>query len=118
MSFHRMLVALFLGLLASGSLKSAHACADELDGLVGYTIMAATQVDGDFEGCDFDRVIRLTNGSRYRCSGYSYTYAFMPDAIVFAKPVTIQGKDIGDIRILIDDEIYDMHPVIRQGTGK
>jgi len=83
-------------------------CSSELTNLEGYTIIAATQVEGDFEGCDFDKVIRFTDGKRLRCSSYSYTYAYMPDAIIFGKRSTVQGKSFLSIKVLIEDEVFDM----------
>ncbi|WP_139260704.1 hypothetical protein [Duganella sacchari] len=77
----------------------------------GYTIVAVTSVDGEFQGCDFGRVIKLLNGMSYKCSSYSYTYAYSPDAIVFAKANAYQGKSLATIKLLIEGEIFDMEPV-------
>jgi len=52
--------------------RSAFADCDAEE-LVGYTILARTSVNGDFEGCDFDRVIRYANGMKTTRAGYSYT---------------------------------------------
>jgi hypothetical protein len=87
-------------------------CSSELTNLEGYTIVAATQVDGEFEGCDFDKVIRFTDGKRLRCSSYSYAYAYMPDAIIFGKRSTVPGKSFLSIKVLIEDEVFDMVPII------
>jgi hypothetical protein len=87
------------------------ACTDELDEVVGYTVIASTQVDGEFEGCDFDKTIRLNNGARFRCAEYKYSYAYMPAVIVFAKQMTLRGKSFVDVKLLIDDEFYEMYPV-------
>ena len=87
-------------------------CSSELMNLEGYTIIAATQVDGEFEGCDFDKTIRFTDGKRLRCSSYSYTYAYMPDAIIFGKRSTFKGKSFLSIKVLIEDEVFDMAPIV------
>lgn len=98
-------------LLVSGP---AHAdrCTRPLSRLQGYTIIAVTQVDGEFQGCDFDRVIRFLDGRALRCSSYSYTYAYMPDAVIFAKQVSYQGKSFATIKVLIEGEVFDMEPVL------
>jgi hypothetical protein len=78
----------------------------------GYTIISVTQVSGEFEGCDFDRVIRFVDGMALRCSSYSYTYSYMPDAVIFGKEATLQGRSFVLIKVLIEDEIFDMEPII------
>ena len=67
----------------------------------GYGVVEETTVDGEFEGCDFDKRIPLTNGLSFVCSGYSYSYSYMPEVLIL-KHVTS-----GDIKVLIDDEEYD-----------
>lgn len=42
-----------------------------------------TQVDGEFEGCDFDKRINFTNGLVFVCSNYYYFYSFMPRVKIF-----------------------------------
>ena len=56
-----------------------------------------TRVDGDFEGCDFDKKINLQNGLIFVCSDYGYSYAYNPKVtIVFLDKnlpvVYIKGK--------------------------
>jgi hypothetical protein len=86
-------------------------CPSELQGLEGWTIASATSVVGEFEGCDLDRVIRFSNGSRFRCATYSYTYSYSPDAIIFTKRVSYKGNNYALIKVLIEDELYDMSPI-------
>lgn len=78
--------------------------ADELQPLLGYTMIAFTNVDGDFEGADFDKTVELSNGMRFRFLEYSYTYAYMPSAAVFAQ--TVGSRVL--YKLVIDDEIYDV----------
>jgi hypothetical protein len=106
----RLIMAGFVMLFIATT--AAADCSSELMKLEGYTIIAATQVDGQFEGCDFDKVIRFTDGKRLRCSSYSYTYAYMPDAIIFGKRSTFQGKSLLSIKVLIEDEVFDMAPIV------
>lgn len=82
---------------------SITAAASELEDRAreGYAVAEQTQVDGDFEGCDFDKHIPLTNGLVFVCSGYSYSYSYMPDVLI------LKNISSGDIKVLIDDEEYD-----------
>lgn len=104
-----------LGVLAilvlSAAPASADRCARALRRLEGWTILSVTSVDGEFKGCDFDRVVRFTDGSAYRCSTYSYTYSYSPDAIIFGKTMSYQGGTYATIKVLIEGEIYDMSPI-------
>src|SRR5262245_42296108 len=75
----------------------------ELEELVGWTIVASSQVDGSFEGCDFDKKIRLANGMVLTCRTYSYSYSYRPKVIIFAQSVTHQGKNFSMIKALIND---------------
>jgi hypothetical protein len=36
----------------------------------------------------------------------------MPDAIIFGKRSTVQGKSFLSIKVLIEDEVFDMAPII------
>ena len=67
----------------------------DLDDLVGYTLVAKKTVSGyidkdeqdldsDFEGCDFDRIIVFSDDTAVVCQSYSYSYSFMPKAYLFA----------------------------------
>ena len=59
----------------------------------------STQIDGDWEGCDYD-VHRLTNGMYLVCSTYFYEYAYMPSVEI----VVIEGQVE---TILIDGDSKD-----------
>lgn len=91
--------------------QGAHAdVADELEGLVGYTIAAAVTVTGwrdangkkgdSFEGCDHGRAIIFDDSKALTCATYSYTYSYRPKAIVF-----VRGSSF---KMLVDDDLYDM----------
>ena len=92
---------LTFGLLLLGC--SVEARASDLEDLArdGYAVVDETQVDGEFEGCDFDKHIHFTNGTVFVCSEYSYSYSYMPDVLI------LQHVTSGDIRVLIDDDEYD-----------
>jgi hypothetical protein len=55
---------------------------DEYRGRVVNGRVIETQIDGDWEGCDFD-VHKLMNGMRLVCSTFFYEYAFMPSVEIF-----------------------------------
>jgi hypothetical protein len=108
----RLLALAVLGLLVMVPQPSlADRCTRGLRRLEGWTIISVTQVDGEFEGCDFDRVIKLMDGSALRCSTYSYTYSYSPDAIVFAKKASLEGGSFLMVKVLIEGELYDMAPI-------
>ncbi|MEJ2060476.1 MAG: hypothetical protein P8Y64_08315 [Gammaproteobacteria bacterium] len=67
----------------------------------GYAVIEKTQVDGDFDGCDFGRRIPLMDGLIFVCSGYGYSYAFMPEVLI------LKNINSSDIKILINGDEYD-----------
>jgi len=91
---------LLLGLLV---LWSSNAFSSELEDLArdGYAVVETTQVDGDFEGCDFNKRIPLTNGLVFVCSEYNYSYSYMPEVLI------LKQVKSGDIKVLIDDDEYE-----------
>ena len=62
--------------------------------------VSETQINGEFEGCDFDRRYMLMNGFTFVCATYSYSYSYMPDV----KIISISGR--API-VYIDGEKYD-----------
>ena len=85
--------------------------ASDLSDMEGWTIVAVTSVEGEFEGCDFDKKIGFRNGWVLTCSDYSYSYSYQPDAVIFAKTFTYKGRSYYSIKALIDDEFYNMEPI-------
>lgn len=85
--------------------------ASDFDDLVGWTVAASTQVRGDFEGCDFDKKIRFDNGWVLTCSEYSYSYSYRPSAVIFVKSFSLKGRTYWMVKVLIDDEFYEMQPI-------
>jgi hypothetical protein len=86
---------------------SASSCERILRKLEGWTILSVTSIQGEFEGCDFGKKIRLEDGSVFTCSEYNDTYSYSPDVIVFAKKTTYQGHTS---KLVIEDEIFEMEP--------
>jgi hypothetical protein len=93
----------------------------ELSSLLGYTIIAATNAHGDFEGADAGKVIKLGNGWIFEFTSYNYDYAFEPDVIVLARDVSpdefrkmgvkAPPAPIRFYKLIIEDEIYDVRRV-------
>lgn len=103
----RLIIAASL-LMASQSVFAIDA--DDFDELEGYTVSAVTKVDGNFEGCEYDRKIKLQNGWVLTCKNYNYHYAYSPT-------VAVLTQDVGSgfvIKAVIDDEIYDMAPILKR----
>lgn len=107
---------ILLALVASVSLAwfspQCHAIdASTLGQLEGYTIVAVTNTTGDFEGADFDKVVKLDNGMIFEFHEYDYFYESRPDVIVFAKALTLPtGTTITDYKLVIsdEDEVFDV----------
>ena len=74
--------------------------ADDLDDLVGYKIVARKTIDGEFEGCDFDKLIVFDDRTILRCESYGYQYSYRPTAVIL-----FNGYNI---KMIVDDEVYDM----------
>lgn len=82
----------------------------DFSGMEGYTIIAETKVDDEFEGCEYDKKIKLANGWILTCSTYKYSYSYRPDVIIFA-------KDMGRgylVKALINEQFYDMRSIIKK----
>lgn len=93
--------------------------AHDLEDLLGYTMVAHTNVKGDFEGADFDKLVALDNGMIFEFSTYSYTYAYRPAVAIFARTVSpdelrrrgipnVSARPITLYKLVIDEEIYDV----------
>ncbi len=106
---------LFVLVLATGSVWLSPLCyaidASTLDGLVGYTIVAATKTTGDFDGARNNKVVKLDNGMIFQFHKDDYFYEHRPDVIVFAKAVTLpSGHSSVDYKLVISnqDEVFDV----------
>ena len=103
---------LLSGVLLSSlfSLKSFALDASDFNGLEGFSVAAVTRVDGDFEGCDFDKKIHLQNGWILTCQNYNYQYAYSPEVAVLVE--NLNGGYA--VKAVIGDEIYDMQPILKK----
>ena len=73
---------------------------ERVDGVIHDGTVIQAQVDGEFEGCDFDKRYSLANGLIFVCATYSYSYSFMPDVVI----IMIKGRTP---IVTIDGEKYD-----------
>ena len=71
----------------------------EVRGTIVSGQVIRTQIDGEWEGCDFD-MHRLTNGMYLICSSYFYEYSYMPSVEI----VIIEGSVEG---VMINEESKD-----------
>lgn len=111
----KLLISMFILIFAA--LPAYADLADELEDLVGYTVIDSKTVerwydddekDDSFNGCNYDRVIVFTDGTALTCAEYGYQYAYRPTAAILAKEVNYQGKSFYDFKMVVGDEVYDM----------
>jgi hypothetical protein len=67
----------------------------------GYGVLMTTEVQGEFEGCEYGRRIPLDNGLVFVCSSYSYHYAYQPEVLI------LKSVQSGDVKVMIDGEEFD-----------
>lgn len=95
---------------------------DDLAELVGYTMVAFSNVRGDFEGADFDKPVALDNRMVFEFTTYNYAYAYRPAVAVFARTLTpeeiqrfggknIPKKPITLYKLVIEDDVYDVRRI-------
>jgi hypothetical protein len=74
--------------------------ANDLDKLArqGFAVVEQTWVDGDYEGCEFNRILPFEDGLALRCTSYSYHYSYHPEVLI------MQHFTSKAVRVLIDDE--------------
>ena len=65
---------------------------EEFRGTLYQGTPTVTHVMGEFQGCDFDRMIPLENGLHFKCGGYHYHYAYRPEVVIFGSSVSIDGE--------------------------
>lgn len=85
-------------------------CDRALRRVEGYTVVKVTSIKGTFNGCAYDRLVELIDGTILRCSSYGYQYAYAPDAVLFARSVAIEGKSATITKLLVEGELYDVMP--------
>jgi hypothetical protein len=70
---------------------------EEVSGRIVDGEMYTTQIDGEWEGCDFDSH-KLTNGWILQCNSYFYEYAYMPSVEIIVVEDMLTVKVNGQIR--------------------
>ena|ERR1700691_335089 len=85
---------------------SAQIDVSKLGEMVGWTIAADTNISGEFEGPDQDKVVKLDNGWIIEFEDYDYFYEYHPEIVIFAT----QFKGVTLYKAVIDggDDIYDI----------
>jgi len=88
----------------------AHAScdADDLCDLEGFTVVECTNVNGDFDGADVGKAVTLANGMIFTFETVSVEVDIDPAAVLLARRVTYQGRQVTVYKLLIDDEVYDV----------
>jgi hypothetical protein len=108
-------VSLFLLLVSNAFALDA----DDLEEVIGYTVIGHTYVSGEFEGADYGKLVKLDNGMIFEFREYSYSYSYRPSVAIFAKKITPEEMrklgltNIPDhpfiiYKLVIDDEMYDV----------
>ena len=49
---------------------------EKVEGYIHDGSVNSTQISGEFEGCDYDKMYALDNGLIFRCNTYSYSYSY------------------------------------------
>lgn len=103
----RAAATLAAGMAVCGAAQSAAGC-DGLEEVVGFTLVAATRVQGEFNGCEFDRLVEFENGLALRCSEQRPTEARQPPAYVFLRQIGLEGNTLSLLKVCIAGHIYNM----------
>jgi|TARA_B110001469_G_C9461790_1_gene232668 hypothetical protein len=100
----------FIFILSLLNLSNVIACEVDMSDLVGYQVIYSGTVTGhidnngqekdSFEGCEYGRVLIVDNYKQVVCAGYSYSYAYRPDIVVFANGY--------ERKACVDDEVFDL----------
>jgi hypothetical protein len=99
-------IAVALSLAALPPLSDGQVEVSKLGELVGFTVVADTNIQGEFEGPDFDRVVKLDNGWVVEFHEYDYFYEYHPEVVVLARQIgTVVLYKVG---IEGGDDAYDI----------
>lgn len=112
-------VALLTGIVLTVAPVAVAFDADDLSDLLGYTMVAFTNVDGEFEGAEYGKLLQLENHMVFEFHEYNYSYSYRPSVAVFANHVSagdmlkagVKSSPSGGrtfYKLVIDDEIYDV----------
>jgi hypothetical protein len=62
----------------------------------------------DFDGYSYGRVMVFDDETSLTCADYGYDYSLSPTAVILVKYFEYQGKEFYDVKMVVDDDIYDM----------
>jgi hypothetical protein len=88
-------------------IPSLAAC--NLDRVVGYTLIAKKTIvafvqddkrEDSFSGCQFGRILVFDDNTGVRCTDYNYTYAYRPEAFLFANS--------SDMKMCVEGEWFEV----------
>ncbi len=94
--------------VAAFAAPAAADVASKLRDVVGFTVISISSIRGTFNGCEHGRPIALEDGRILICESYGYQYAYAPSVVLFGKRMTYGGRDYVMMKMLVEDEIYDM----------
>jgi hypothetical protein len=66
----------------------------------GYAVITKTSISGEFNGCDYDKHYKLSNGMTFKCDSYDYSYSYSPDFYV------LKNIKYGNIKYIINGDEY------------
>lgn len=91
-----------LAAMACLSLTATGAVALDLEDLArdGFGVLQITNVDGEFNGCEHNKIIPLTNGLVFICSSYRYSYSYRSEVLIMKSVKT------GEIKVMIGGSHY------------
>jgi hypothetical protein len=104
----RATALLAMGLALAGTARSAGDGCEGLEEVVGFTLVAATRVQGQFDGCAYDRLVAFENGLTLRCSQNLSTHAQQPRAYVFLRQLPVGDDALALVKVCIAGEMYTM----------
>lgn len=66
----------------------------------GYRVIEKTSIYGEFNGCEYGKYYKLSNGLTFKCEEYEYMYEYNPD-------VFILQNNYGRLKVIIGNEEID-----------
>jgi hypothetical protein len=99
-------IGLSLVVVVSAQTSYGQIEATKLGECVGYTVILDTNIQGEFEGPDYDRVVKLDNGWVIEFHEYDYFYEYHPEIVILARQM---GAGVL-YKAVIDggDDVYDI----------
>ena len=102
-----MLHGLAIALMICLSPVASAVDATDLGGLVGFTVVAATRVMGDYYGVEPGKPVLMENGMVFSFAKPFSTYTYRSSAVVFAKTEAKTEEKIAGYKLVVGDRLYD-----------